>query len=199
MSDRAVILVDGGYYTNVNYYCEDEFGKKIDLHAMSEKLCDEFGFDLLRTKFYHARPYLDEDNPTDEQEKSRRQAQSFFDTIDNLPRCQFEEKGRVKLDHADCPKCNNHFRFKSQKGVDVGIAVDLVQMASDKNAPDAFIIISGDEDLKHAMRAAKDNHASVFLAHAYNRRHELYSAQSLRQEADQTFNIADGFLSDVTQ
>lgn len=199
MSDKAVILVDGGYYTNINYYCEDEFGERIDLSALSEKLCDEFGFGHLRTKFYHARPYIDEDNPTEEQEEGRRKAQSFFDTIDNLPKCQFEEKGRVKLDHADCPNCGNHFRPRSQKGVDVGIAVDLVQMASDRNPPEGFIIISGDEDLQHAVRAAKDDHANVFLAYAYNPSYRLFSAEALRQEADQTLNIADDFLSDVTQ
>lgn len=199
MSDKAIILVDGGYFDNINSYCRSEFGDGIDLFHASRKICVEFGTELLRTKFYHSLPYVDSDNPTREQKERRRGAQSFFDTLDSQRKCQFEEKGRVKMSHADCPECGEHFRTPSQKGVDVGIAVDLVEMACDRNAPDAFILVSGDEDLKHAVRAAKDNHANVFLAYAYNPSYDLYSAQALRNEADHKLNLADGdFLEGVT-
>ncbi|RZV08763.1 uncharacterized LabA/DUF88 family protein [Natrinema hispanicum] len=197
MSGKATILIDGGYFDNINRYSKNTHNSAVDVHDFAEKLARTFGSDLLRCKFYHALPYLPED-PTDEQQERYEGAQSFFDTIDDQPKTQFEKKGRVKQEHADCPDCGNHFTYSSQKGVDVGIAVDLVEMASDQNSPGAFVLVSGDEDLQHAVRAAKDNHANVFLGYAYDPSASLYSAQQLRQEVDQHVNVVDGFLQDVT-
>lgn len=195
MSDKAIILVDGGYFDHINKYAKTYLGAPIDLYSLSLHLCDQFDVKLLRTKYYHSMPYADDDDPSDAELERLQSAQSFFDTINSLRKCQFEEKGRVKNEHADCPECGEHFKTWSQKGVDVGIAVDLVEMACDTNAPEAFILISGDEDLKHAARAAKDNHANVYLAYAFDRSAEIYSAQALRNEADHKFNIlGDGFL-----
>jgi len=198
MSDKATVLVDGGYFDYINDYSRDVHGNAIDLHDFADKLARAFGCELLRCNFYHAFPYIDSDNPTETQKENQKSAQSFFDTLDNKPKCQFEEKGRVKQEHKTCPDCSSQFASPSQKGVDVGIAVDLVKMASNTNAPDAFILVSGDEDLKHAVRAAKDNHANVFLGFAYDPSHSLYSAQQLRQEVDNQVNVVNKFLSDVT-
>ena len=198
MSDKATVLVDGGYFDYINDYSREVHGNAIDLHDFGDKLARAFGCELLRCNFYHAFPYIDDDDPTDTQVDRRESAQSFFDTLDNKPKCQFEEKGRVKQESETCPDCSSRFTSPSQKGVDVGIAVDLVKMASNRNAPDAFVLVSGDEDLKHAVRAAKDNHANVYLGFAYDQSHDLYSAQQLRQEVDHQVNVVDGFLSDVT-
>lgn len=198
MSDKATVLVDGGYFDYVNDYSREVHGDAIDLHDFADKIAGAFDCDLLRCNFYHAFPYVDDDNPTEKQLSRRKSAQSFFDTLDGKPKCQFEENGRVKQQRETCPDCGSRFKSPSQKGVDVGIAVDLVNMASNRNAPEAFIVVSGDEDLKHAVRAAKDNHANVYLGFAYDPSHSLYSAQQLRQEVDDQINIVDGFLSDVT-
>lgn len=198
MSGRAIILIDGGYFDHINNYAKDQYGSGVNLVDVSQKVCEQYDLELLRTKYYHSEPFVDDDNPTDHQEERLRSAQSFFDTIDSLERCQFEKKGRVKEEYHTCPECNERFTDQNQKGVDVGIAVDLVEMAADPNAPEAFILISGDEDLKHAVRAAKDNHANVYLGYAYDPSANLYSAQALRDEVDAKFNIVDGFLQDVT-
>lgn len=197
MSDRAIILVDGGYFDHINKYSKDQYGNGIDLYQLSLHLCDNFGVKLLRTKYYHSLPYIPND-PTEEERERQQSAQSFFDTIDSLRKCQFEEKGRVKREHADCPECDEHFTTRSQKGVDVGIAVDLVEMACDTNAPEAFILLSGDEDLKHAVRAAKDNHANVYLSYGFDQSAEIYSAQALRSEVDHKFNLLSGDFLEPT-
>lgn len=198
MSDKSTVLIDGGYFDYINDYSKGVYGSGVDLHDFADKLSRAFGTELLRCNFYHAFPYVDDDDPSDRQLERRQSAQSFFDTLDGKPKCQFEEKGRVKQERETCPDCGSRFTSPSQKGVDVGIAVDLVSMASDRNAPDAFILVSGDEDMKHAVRAAKDNHANVYLGFAYDPSHSLYSAQQLRQEVDHQVNVVDGFLSDVT-
>jgi len=193
---RAIVLVDGGYFDYINNYSRDVHDSPIEIHQFSEELCAEFGLDLLRTKYYNAMPYND---GTDEAEQRLQKAQSFFDTVDSIRQTQFEEKGRVKEEHHTCPECNEQFIDESQKGVDVGIAVDLVEMAADTNSPPAYILVSGDEDLKHAVRAAKDKHANVYLGYAYDPSHDLYSAEALRQEVDDMMNVADGLVGRSTQ
>lgn len=199
MSDKAVILIDGGYFDHINGYCESEFGSRVDFYKLSQKLCQKFNAEHLRTKYYHAYPYKDDDDPTDAQIRSHQKAQSFFDTIDNIDKYQFENKGRVKQERHTCVECGETFRDESQKGVDVGIAVDLVEMAYEQHSPDVFILISGDEDLHHAVDAAKETLSNVYLAYAYNPSYDLYSSQKLRQVVDAKVNIADGFLSNVTE
>lgn len=193
---RAIVLIDGGYFDNINRLARSEYSAGIDIQAFSTTLCGEFECELLRTKYYHSMPYIEEG--TDDAEERRRRAQSFFDTIDAIENVQFEEKGRVRQVHADCPNCGTHFTHAKQKGVDVGIAVDLVEMSADRNSPAAYILVSGDEDMKHAVRAAKNNHANVFLGYGSETRYELYSSRALRREVDAQINVVE-FVGDVLE
>jgi len=135
MTDRAVILIDGGYFDNINAWAEHKYNAEIDIQQFSKELCDTFNVSLLRSKFYHASPYRD----GEEDYESR---QRYFDAIDNLPNHQFERTGRMREEHFSCSECGEDFEKPKQKGVDVGIAVDLVAMAH-QNQSDAFILVSG--------------------------------------------------------
>lgn len=192
MSDRAVIMIDGGYFDNINYYAQDRCGGSIDLEAFSEYLCDEFDVQHLRTKFYHAYPYQSE-SPSEEEKEQYARQQKFFDAIDRKRNHQFVERGRVKRQHANCPECEEHFTEPKQKGVDVGIAVDLVEMAN-QNQGQAFILVSGDEDLKHAVEIAKEKLCNVYLAFTADGRESLYVSRKLANEVDDGVNMTPDFL-----
>ena len=195
--NRAVVLVDGGYFDHVNTYCSDEHGSKVDIHAFGEKITDHFGADLLRLKYYHALPHSG-DELTAAQRRENRNAQSFFDTVDGLPNCEHVDAGRVQETTEYCPNCESTYTTRSQTGTDVEIAVDLTKMALDRHSPESFVLVAGDEDLVHGVRVAKETHSNVSLGHAYDPDHSLYSQQTLRQECDDTVNIVDGFLDSVT-
>jgi uncharacterized LabA/DUF88 family protein len=195
---RAIVLVDGGYFDYINNYCRETYGSGVDIQKFGEKIAGHWDTDLLRLKYYHSLPYVDDDNPTRQQEAGRRQTQSFFDTIDNLPRCQHVDAGRVQKVRRNCQECGCSYLDPSQKGTDVQIAVDLVKMAFDAHSPESFVVVSGDEDLKHGMRVAKDTHSNVYLGYAYDPSYDLYSSKILRQESDDMCNVVDGFLSDIT-
>lgn len=199
MSDKAVVLIDGGYFDHINNYSLDEHGARVDFYKISVKLAQTFNSELLRTKYYHAYPFKDDSDPTDDQIESREKAQSFFDTVDNIDKHQFVNKGRVREERVTCENCGETFMDANQKGVDVGIAVDLVEMAYDQHSPDVFILISGDEDLTHAVSSAKGTHSNVYLAYAYDPAYDLYSSKQLRQAVDAKVNIVDGFLENVTE
>jgi uncharacterized LabA/DUF88 family protein len=196
---RAVVLVDGGYFDYVNSYCRDVHGSKVDIQAFGEEIADHFGVDLLRLKYYHSLPYSDINRElTPEEQKENERTQSFFDTVDDLTNCEHVKAGRVQESQEHCPKCNQTFRDRNQKGTDVQIAVDLAKMAFNQHSPGYFILVAGDEDLIHGVRVAKDTHSNVYLGYAYDQSHQLFSAQLLRQECDDKVNIVDGFLESVT-
>lgn len=78
MTSKVVILVDGGYFDNLNYYLRNRTGKKLSLEKLSEKIA---GSDThLRTKFYNAYPYQS-NNPTQREKDNYWGAQRFFYTI----------------------------------------------------------------------------------------------------------------------
>lgn len=186
---RGIVLIDGGYFDNINNFAENQFGSQINVEEFSNALCDTFNVDLLRSKFYHAAPYQD----GGEDIAAR---QSFFDAIDNAHNHQFERTGRVRQNHVTCTECGEAFTELGQKGVDVGIAVDLVDMAHQQGV-DAFILVSGDEDLTHAVETAKEQLANVYLAFAARSAAGLYVSDKLSTEVDTAINLADdGYLSE---
>lgn len=196
MSDKAVILIDGGYFDNVNSYAEDVVGQQIDFDEFSSKLCREFDCELLRTKYYNAFPYQD-DNPTDGQQQYYESRQRYYEAINNKRKHQFVEMGRVRDTHHDCPECGDHFVDQSQKGVDVGIAVDLVDMAHEGTA-DVFILVSGDEDMTLAVDRAKEELCNVYNAFttAGYPPHHLYASSKLTTEADGVVKMDEEWLED---
>lgn len=183
MPGNSVVLIDGGYFDNINTHAENTHGQQIDVQEFSQSLCDTFNVDLLRSKFYHAAPYRD-----GEEDYSARQA--YFDAINNLHNHQFERTGRIREEHFTCSACGDNFTKPKQKGVDVGIAVDLVDMAHQQQC-EAFILVSGDEDLTHAVERAKDQLCNVYLAFAAESAAGLYVSDKLSTEADTAINLLD--------
>lgn len=190
--DKAIVLVDGGYFDNLNRVTRGEFDADIDIHALSHQLCAEFDVRLLRTKFYHAMPYQD-DNPSENQRQYYADRKGFYDAIDNKDNHQFVQRGEVQKHTERCDNCNHTAVNYSQKGVDVGIAVDLVDMAYQK-AADAFILLSGDQDLTHAVEAAKDAYANVYLAFAHNPKYRIHVSDRLSTEADSVVRLTPDTL-----
>lgn len=192
MASKGLILIDGGYYDSLNYFLQDGRGKKIDLEKLSNNLCEEFNLDHLRTNFYHAHPHQSED-PTPEEKEKYGATLRFFEVVDRLRNHQFKKVGRVRPQKEICYECGNKFTIKRQKGVDVGIAIDLISMAH-KNVADAFILVSGDEDFTHAVKLAKDQLCNVYVAFSSNQEYDIYVSRKLTDEADEWYNMDLDFL-----
>ena len=190
MTDRCVILVDGGYYGTLNQVFEEETGDRIDISKLSQELCNEFDTDHIRTKFYHAYPYQSEE-PTPEEKEHYASRQRFYRAIDNLRNHQFIEVGRVRKEYNECTECDETFYTREQKGVDVGIAIDLVDMAH-KQVANAFIILAGDEDFTMAVNLAKDQLCNVYSA--FSVMNHMRVSQKLTREVDDAFNMDIDFL-----
>lgn len=193
---KAIVLIDGGYFDNINYYLKDNRGKAIDIKKLSLKLCKEISEDLVhvRTKFYHSNPHKSK-NPTPEEEEKYRKAQKFFHSINIKPNHEFFPVGRVKQIPVHCPHCKKGFSLPKQKGVDVGLALDLIRMAKEKVA-DIFILVCGDEDLTDAVKMAKEFLCQVHVFYCYDPTANIYGSTKLNEVADDRRNMDLDFLEE---
>jgi len=192
MTEKAIVLIDCGYFDIVNRYAQDTMGKKISFEKLSKKATEEMTH--IRTKIYHAPPYQPP-NPTDEDKEKYRKAQNFFKAINRIPRHEFVPVGRVRLEKIYCSKCKENFFLPKQKGVDVAIAVDLVKMAQRRDA-DVFILICGDEDLSDAVAMAQQGPCNVIVYYCHDSSYNMYGSIKLRDTASNRVQMDLKFLEE---
>lgn len=192
MTKKVVVLIDGGYYDSLNYYLKRNRGKKLDIEKLSKKVVKD-GIHI-RTKFYHSYPYQSE-NPTREEKEKYRKAQRFFYTIGSKKNHEFCDVGRVRPKYFTCPECGTKFMKPQQKGVDVGLALDLVKMAK-KRVADEFILISGDEDFAAAVELAQEELCNVIVYYASDNNYGIYGSQKLNYIASDRVRMDLDFLEE---
>ncbi|HEC91832.1 MAG TPA: NYN domain-containing protein [Candidatus Atribacteria bacterium] len=196
MTSKIVILADGGYFDNLNYYLINKKNKKLSLEKLSKKIVGDKIH--LRTKYYNAYPYQS-DNPTPREKENYKRAQQFFYSINKLKNHEFVNVGRVKPKFYECPHCKKEFMKPGQKGVDVGLALDLVKMARKKVA-DKFVLISGDEDLTAAVEMAQEELCNVIVYYTSavyyvsGKEHSIYGSVKLNNMASYRVRMDLAFL-----
>lgn len=186
--------MDGGYVENVSDMAEYHHDQEVDIAELSDKLVEEFDVDHIRTKFYHSYPYQDDD-PTDDQRDYYAQRKSFYDAIDKKDNHEFVARGEVKKHPIHCRECDHRWSNYSQKGVDVGIAVDLVDIAY-QGGLDSIILVAGDGDLVHAIEAAKNAYVNVFVAYCEDSSSQINYADDIVTESDQGVELTPDYISD---
>jgi len=199
MGRKAIVLIDGGYFDFLNYYLKNGRRKSIDIETFSSEICKKIGDDVIhvRTKFYHANPYKS-DVPTPQEAEKYRKAQKFFHSINTKPNHEFFPVGRVKPIRVHCPHCKTEFKLPKQKGVDVGLALDLIRMAKEKVA-DIFVLVCGDEDLTDAVKMAKEYLCQVYVFYSYDKSANIYGSIKLNEAADNRINMDLDFLENCSK
>lgn len=187
---KCIILIDGGYFDYINKYLQDSTGDEIDLEKFSRELAGSHT--QIRTNFYHSHPYKSSD-AGEEDLKRYRYYQKFHEDLDKIPNTKFVPIGRVKPQSLKCPICKNRYKIPKQKGVDVGIALDMVRMASKKIA-DMFILVSGDEDLTMAVQLAQDELINVHVYFCADSRFGIFGSAKLNRTADNRKRMDIDFL-----
>jgi uncharacterized LabA/DUF88 family protein len=169
---RAIVQIDNGYLSAV---LRDEFGEpRISYRKLSEILCQ--GYSRLRTYVYDCMPYK-ADPPTPEQRSLYAGKQSFFSALKREP--AFEIRfGQLR------PRPTGPV----QKGVDVLLAIDLVQLAS-KNLIQKAILVAGDADYTPAVKVARDEAVSVHLYHSGGT--QLIQGRHIRKYSDELWDACD--------
>lgn len=190
MTEKAIVLIDCGYFDKLNRYAQDKLGIKISFDKFSKKLTE--GMIHLRTKVYHSPPYQPP-NPTKKDIEKYSGFQKFIRAINMTPRHQFVKVGRVRPTRFHCPKCDKDYEEPKQKGVDVAIALDLVKMANDKMA-DVFILVCGDEDLSRAVEMAQENPCNVIVYFCQDSENNMFGSIKLNTVASDRVTMDLDFL-----
>lgn len=132
---------------------------KIDIRGIVERIFEP-GVEIT---YYSAKVKVRKDKGDDIREKTTR----FSDVsrrLRNTLRAQsitFNDSGRLKIRDSDvCKMCGHKDLRLQEKGVDVGIAVDITVDALSK-AVGHIVLISSDTDLMPAIKAAKDSGAKI--------------------------------------
>lgn len=147
----------------------------------------------IRTYFYIV-PLNQTKNP-----EAYRQQQKFFAYLDQVPYLE-RRLGRLvrRQQKLECPHCSQAFYrdFHLEKGVDVKIALDMLDMAV-KKIYDVAILVSGDGDFSNAVRSVKELGLSVESAY-FPRNPSGRSGHSweLMQACDKFINLTADFMRD---
>ncbi|MBI5887787.1 MAG: NYN domain-containing protein [Deltaproteobacteria bacterium] len=110
------------------------------------------GRKLIRTYYYNV--------PVDQNEapEKYKNQQKFFQMLDRVPYMETTLGKLVQRERTNtCSKCHNKdfIIFRTEKGIDVNIATDMLIMGF-KNLYDTAILISGDGDFDKAIKGVKD-------------------------------------------
>ena len=140
---KAAVFIDAGYLIKLLSIKK----KRIDFLKLSNELTT--GTNRIKTIFYDTLPI----QGTPEGNALYSKTQKFHSKISSLP--NFEVKlGRLQ----------NRDGIFVQKGVDMRLGVDVVQMSMKKEI-DIAILITADSDFEYAVEKAKGAGVKVFLAY----------------------------------
>jgi len=169
---KTAIFIDGIHI--------EKFQLIHDKQISFKKLNDELtkGDFRVRTYFYTCVPFLS-DPPTKDELELFKKVEKFHNAIDKIPR--FEIKlGRIQ-------KINGKY---TQKGVDMQLGVDMVQMSTSKQI-DKAILLANDSDFVYAIKKAKE--AGVVTTLVYFSDDKINTV--LEKVADEKIKLDDAFLS----
>lgn len=173
MLKRAIVFIDGNNF----YHCVKRFGiqpNQIDYLKLSEFVCSKFNLNRQKTIYYNSIPDI-----RDGAEKYYKHL-SFLSEIESLPKFEvkkrklqkqsnkeaLEEKEQIITELNLCNKCKPKVKenclncigniSKKEKGIDVWLAVDMIDKAL-KDEYDFAVLIAGDADFIPALNLIKEN------------------------------------------
>lgn len=170
---RVAVFVDGGYLDKVLEYHNRI---RVDYARFCDALVGKTD-ERVRTYYYHCPPWQPA-IATPEDSARLAGYQKFAYKLNSLPRFEVREGRLQKIDG----------RFQ-QKGVDIQLAVDMLQLALTKGIEKA-LLVTGDSDFVPVVNAVKASGVNVSLHYAS----QLPTHQSLRQAVDECVPITIGLL-----
>jgi uncharacterized LabA/DUF88 family protein len=187
--ERIAIFIDG---SNFYHGLRAMFQRTdIDFERFCQKICSDRKH--VRS-YYYIVPLNQKENP-----RAYSQQQKFFNYLDKVPYLE-RRLGRLvrRQQELQCPHCKQSFSrdFHLEKGVDVKIAMDMLDMAV-KKIYDVAVLVSGDGDFSNAIKAVKELGLSVENAY-FPRDPSGRTGHSweLMQVCDKFINLTADFMKD---
>ena len=144
--DKAAVFIDGAYLSAIlkNYFQET----RVDFLRLSEELCGDC--ERFRTYYYNCPPHQS-GTPTPEEQRRKAEFDRFLYNLRRLPRLE------VRL--GTLRRTGNPQQPYEQKGVDVLLSIDLVELSA-TGTIDQAILLTGDSDFVLTTSAVSINHIS---------------------------------------
>jgi uncharacterized LabA/DUF88 family protein len=176
--EKVMIFIDGSnFYHNLK---DHHFNTHIDFKKFSDLLCR--GRKHIRTYYYNA-PV----KQADDREEYRKQ-QLFFDGLRRTPYLELK-LGYFLKKSKTCEECGHVLNYPVEKGCDVNLAVDMMNMAY-KGLYDVAILVSSDGDFSSACQCVKD-----LGKHVENAYFEKGSSWHLLNVCDDRILIDQNFIN----
>ncbi len=177
MDGKVGIFIDAGYFDKVCL----ELGFNADFGKLSDKIGSLLNSEIYRTYYYDCLPYQGSP-PTKKEREMVSKKQRFFYSLNLFP--HFEVRlGKLVKSHKPSK------RFE-QKGIDVLLSIDLIELVSRGNIS-KVALISGDSDFVPAIERAKTLGAQTYVLYAKTRKtgihHELFKVCDDRIQIDSSF------------
>ena len=164
----TIIFIDGGYLSFISKF----FGKgkplKYKMEVFAKNLAKSKGLECKKICYYTAPPYQ---SPIPEENEKR--LMKNYKNLSNL--LQYKKWITVREGRCQRLKLDGEYQYK-QKGVDILISIDLMQIK--ENYPDIkkIILIACDSDFVPLIKNLQDNNIEVILYTYFNRnRNSLFS------------------------
>ncbi len=157
MDKKAIVFVDGNnWYHNVKTIFRKP--KVVDIRKLAKLVCDKFDLDLVEVRYYNSIPDIEMGEET------------YYKHMVFL--AGLKKKGlSVNTAHLKKIKAEGKM-LRVEKGIDVMIASDMINLSLVKGVCDVCILVSGDADFLPAMRLIKNQKKEVItvsISRGYSR------------------------------
>jgi uncharacterized LabA/DUF88 family protein len=146
---KAVVFVDGNnWYHNLKSIFRKP--RVVDIDKLSRLVCDNFGFELKGIRYYNSIPDI---------ELGEENYYKHMVFLAGLKKSGMSVNTcRLKVIN------NNGVKVRVEKGVDVMVAADMIDLCLVKGEADVCVLISGDADFLPAMHLIKCQGKEVVTA-----------------------------------
>jgi len=146
LSKKAVIFIDGNnfYHNTKNIILHS---KKISFQKLGSLVKDKFNLDLCEIRYYNSIP--------NESDSNYPKHLSYLNQLKNKGVNVITRELQGKED------------YKHEKGIDVLIAVDMINLCLMEKVCEVCVLVSGDADFLPAMDVIKNSNKEVIVCSSY--------------------------------
>lgn len=197
---KTVVYIDGQNFlykasevlVEAGYIKDKQELYKLDIAGMIGNIIKS---DDLYIRFYGARVKVRKDKGEDIYIKSRAFSDNSRKMKNNLinQNIEYIEAGKLKLRDSDlCKKCGTQDLRFQEKGVDVGMAVDMV-VDSFSGEVDKVVLVSSDTDLIPAIKSVASRGVEIIYLGFSDKLTKGIVAESSRTETIRDIEIVDAY------
>ncbi|KKQ36137.1 MAG: hypothetical protein US54_C0079G0013 [Candidatus Roizmanbacteria bacterium GW2011_GWA2_37_7] len=185
---EAIVFIDGNnLYHNLNALGITP--GRVNLYKLAQLVCKHFNSNYKRAFYYNSVPSIDDGSELYSKHMGYLNKVGSYPNFEVITRKlqrhsneeKIEEKKKILSELSLCNKCSSIVEKncmeclgtikKKEKGIDVNIAIDMLNLSVFKNECDLCILISGDADFIPVMDLIKEQEkdvVSAFLPFGYS-------------------------------